>query len=620
MPRLRQLTTAIVAGLVLSSAAYAKTDFKNMVVIGDSLSDNGNLSLSQNLPRSRFTTNPGTVAVENIAANFGYTLDPSVMGGSDYAFGGAGIVNDAPGATGVPLLSQQYGMYLAANGGHADAHTLYSVWGGANDIFYATDPNNGFSATTIQGLTLQAAQGEVNLLSQMQATGAHYVLVFNLPDIGQTPSGLAAGPANSANLTGLSLLFNGTLNSGLQTLSNQGLNVIPVNTFALVHEVIAHPQAFGFQNVTDAACGLTSTSLLCGPDVPGATTPYTYTPGTQDTYLFADGVHPTTAAHRMLAQYVIAEINAPGQTSLLSEAPLAAADAHLRTIRSNALDAMNASDSRLFANVTYGKQTFDTTDNTSKTGSNNVNLTLGTVAHAGDHVTLGAALGVSHNKADVSGNHGGYKLNAMQGSGFIYYHTGSAYIGSYLGFAQLDYTDVQRRFQIGALNRTESASTGGSQLMGGLVGGWDFHAGKLRTGPFARLAWQKVRINSFSETNGDSSSMWFGSQSRYSLQETLGWRLRGDWTVGELMMHPYAEVSWNRDERADPTRVRAGLTSMAGSFALTGYIPDKNWAGADIGIMTEFSHSTSGWIGYQGRFSDSSQKLNSFNMGLKINF
>ncbi len=85
-------------------------------------------------------------------------------------------------------------------------------------------------------------------------------------------------------------------------------------------------------------------------------------------------------------------------------------------------------------------------------------------------------------------------------------------------------------------------------------------------------------------------------------------------------MHPYAEVSWNRDERADPTKVRAGLTSMAGSFALTGYIPDKNWAGADIGIMTEFSHSTSGWIGYQGRFSDSSQKLNSFNMGLKINF
>ena len=617
MPRLRQLTTAIVAGLVLSSAAYAKTDFNKMVVIGDSLSDNGNLSLATSAPRSRFTTNPGTVAVENIATHFGFTLDPSVTGGSDYAFGGAGINNNSA-AGPIPLLSQQYAMYLAANGGHADAHTLYSVWGGANDIFYATDPTNGFSATTIQGLTLQAAQGEVNLLSQMHATGANYVLVFNLPDIGQTPSGLAAGPANSANLSGLSLLFNGTLNSGLQTLSNQGLNVIPVNTFALVHEVVSNPQAFGFQNVTDAACGLTSSSLQCGPAGSGA--PYTYAPGTQNTYLFADGVHPTTAAHRMLAQYVIAELNAPGQTSLLSEAPLAAADAHLRTIRSNALDAMNASNSRLFANVTYGKQTFDATDNTSKTGSNNVNLTLGTVAHAGDHVTLGAALGVSHNKADVSANQGGYKLNAMQGSGFIYYHTNDAYIGTYLGFAQLDYTDVQRRFQIGALTRTESASTGGSQLMGGLVGGWDFHAGKLRTGPFARLAWQKVRINSYSETNGDSSSMWFGSQSRYSLQETLGWRLRGDWTVGELMMHPYAEVSWNRDQRADPTKVRAGLTSMAGSFALTGYIPDKNWAGADIGIMTEFSHNTSGWIGYQGRFSDSSQKLNSFNMGLKINF
>lgn len=616
MPRLRHLTTAIVASLVFSSAAYAKTDFHKMVVIGDSLSDNGNLSLALGATTaSRFTTNPGKVAVEHIADSLGFTLTPSYNGGNDYAYGGAGIDNNSA-AGPIPLLSQQYAMYLAANGGHADSQTLYSVWGGANDIFYAT--SGAVPAANIQSVVSLAAQDEVNLLGYMHNSGARYVLVFNLPDIGQTPAGIAAGALNSANLTSLSVIYNGILNHGLQQLSSQGLNIIPVNTFDLLHEVIADPTAFGFQNVTDAACGLSSSSLQCGPVGSGA--PYTYPNGTQNTYLFADGVHPTTAAHRFLAQYVVAEINAPGQISLLAEAPLAASAAHLRTVRMNALEAMNSSGSRLFANVTYGMQTFDATDNTSRTSSKNVNLTFGTVAHAGDHVTLGAALGISHNRADVSANQGGFKLNAMQGSGFVYYHTDAAYIGTYLGFAQLDYNDVQRRFNLGALTRTESGSTGGSQLMGGFLGGWDFHAGKLRTGPFARLEWQKAKVNGYAESNGDSSSMWFGSQTRLALQETLGWRLRGDWTVGELLMHPYGEVSWNRDARADARKVSAGLTTMGGSFALTGYIPDRNWAGVDLGIMTEFSPTTSGWVGYQGRFADNSQKLNSFNMGLKINF
>ncbi len=615
MPRLRHLTTAIVASLVFTSAAYAKTDFNNMVVFGDSLSDNGNLSLALNAPRSRFTTNPGLVTVENVANALGYMLNPSVAGGNDYAFGGAGFNNNAASGP-IPLIGQQFDMYLAANGGKANANTLYSMWGGANDIFYAT--SGAVPTAQIPGVVSLAAQSEVNLLGRMQASGARYVLVFNLPDIGKTPSGLAAGPVNSANLTGLSLIYNGILNTGLAQLSNQGLNIIPVNTFALVHEVLRDPGAFGFQNVTDAACGLTSNSLQCGPQGSGA--PYTYAPGTQNTYLFADGVHPTTAAHRFLAQYVVAEINAPGQTSLLAEAPIAAADAHLRSVRQNALKSMDTQGSRLFTNVTYGSQTFKTTANTSQAHSRNVNLTIGTLAHAGNFVTLGAALGISHDSLDVSANQGGFKLNAIQGSAFAYLHNANGYLGTYVGFAQLDYNAVERRFQLGALNRLEAGRTGGSQLLAGVSGGWDFHLGGLQTGPFARLGWQQIKINGYSELGGDSSSMWFGRQSRYVMLQTVGWRLSGDWTVGELLMHPYAEVSWNRDKRADPRKIRAGLTSMNGSFAMTGFIPDKSWTGADLGIMTEFTPTTSGWIGYQGRFADSSQKLNNFNMGIKFKF
>ena len=38
---------------------------------------------------------------------------------------------------------------------------------------------------------------------------------------------------------------------------------------------------------------------------------------------------------------------------------------------------------------------------------------------------------------------------------------------------------------------------------------------ELRTGPFARLEWQKIKVNGYDEFNGDSSSMWFDGQRRF---------------------------------------------------------------------------------------------------------
>src|SRR5476649_2753952 len=101
MLRTRHLASAIAATLLFSSAAVA-TDFSQVVVFGDSLSDDGNISLSTNpnqQPPLRFTTNPGQVAIEDIANGLGLgsTLSPSLLGGNDFAWGGAGVNTNSPG-------------------------------------------------------------------------------------------------------------------------------------------------------------------------------------------------------------------------------------------------------------------------------------------------------------------------------------------------------------------------------------------------------------------------------------------------------------------------------------------------------------------------------------------
>lgn len=615
MHRTRILAGAIAASLLVSTAASA-AQFSKVVIIGDSLSDGGNLSLAlapQIQPPLRFTTNPGETAAELVADGLGLAVTPSLLGGTDYAFGGAGVVNNST-AGPIPTLPQQLQMYLAANGGVADSRALYQVWGGANDIFYqtavSTDPS------VLAAGTLKAAQTELALLGQLQAAGGSYVVVYNLPDIGKTPSGLAGGAAASAGATQLSVAFNSQLNTGLNQLSGSGLNIIPVNAYQLLNEVIANPAAYGFNNVTVPACGLGATSVQCGPQRSGL--PYTYAPGTQNTSLFADGVHPTTATHRLLSQVVLSEIAAPGQTSLLSQAPLTAITTQTQTLRGEMLKDGSGGGTRFFANVNYGQQRFDGSDTSPTANSNNFNLSLGGDLKYSDNLSMGAALGVSHNNAGVVGGTGGYKMQDVSVLGYVTWHSGGAYAGTYAELGHSHFTDVNRIIQIGPMTRTENGNTGGSHGGLGFTGGWWFGQDKLKYGPFANVEWHDISVSGFNEGSVDSTSMWFATQERKTLISTIGGRVQGEFQISNATLKPYLELSWNHDSKADPTEVTAGLTSMGGSFTLTGYVPDKTWGMATLGLATQLTPTVSSWIGYSGRFSDNSQRYNSVNMGLKI--
>lgn len=672
MLRTRHLVGAIAAALLFSTAASA-TDFSKVVVFGDSLSDAGNISLASNptiQPPLEFTTNPGHVTVQDLAGNLGYTLGPSLAGGTDYAWGGAGVLTNSPGTPGaVPTITDQVDAYLAA--GSVDPHALYSMWGGANDIFYAatsagaaaaaqqlTQQNvaaqvaqlqlAGYSAAQIQALTptitqqvtaavtqqvqaaagvstlmtagqaqasiVAAAQQEVKLIGALQSAGVKNILVFNLPNIGVTPDGTGQGATAAEQLTDLSVIFNGTLNTGL---GQMGKGIIPVNTYALINEVIANPSLYGFSNVTTPACGAGSSSVKCGPQ--GSGLPYTYAAGSDQSYLFADGVHPTTAAHAMLAQVVLSELNAPGQISLLGETALASATAQTGVIRNEMLADSNGDDTRAFVNVNYAHQSYDAQSNSPKTTSNDVNLTLGADAHINDHLSAGIALGVGRSNADFAGG-GGYQLQDISGLGYLTYHQGGGYVGGYLNFGQSNFSDIDRRIQIGAASRGETGKADGSHLGGGLTGGWWFDFGSLRTGPYANLEWETIKVNGYNEDGNDSTAMWFGRQQRNALIGTLGWRVQGNWQAGNTMLTPYADVGWNNDSKADTRDITAGLNSMNGSFALSGFTPDKNWGSANLGLSAQFSQRFSGWVSYSGHFSDDSQKYNSVNLGLKYAF
>jgi outer membrane lipase/esterase len=594
--------------------AYATT-FDNAVIFGDSLSDGGNVSLyTTGTTQARYTTNPGQTAAELVAEGVGTTTSPSILGGTNFAWGGAGVVNSL--YSGIPTLQEQLLQYLSLTGGVADPNTLYEVWGGANDIFGLIGTSGITEAELITGTTT-AATSELSLLSSLQQAGANYVVVYNLPNMGLTPSALEEGTTVAGYLTLLSQLYNYNLSNGLTSLSASGLNIVPVNVYGLLNEVVANPTAYGFTNVTNEACGVGSSSVACGPAGSGAT--YTYADGTDQTYLFADGVHPTTATHRLLAQAVLSELAAPGQMSLLSEVPLVITKAQYRAIKNEMLTDVDGGETRVFFNLDYNHQKLKSTDSSPELNSNNANFTFGSDTQINPNFSAGVAMSLNQQTGTFSGQ-GSYKLFDVSGLGYGVYHVGNAYLGGFANAGSLHFTDIKRKIQLGTALRTETADAQGYHVGGGVDGGWWFNLNELKTGPFVHLEWQTIKVNDFAEHGTDSTAMWFGEQQRDSFVSSLGWRLKGDWMYKDIKVSPFAEIAWNHDAQADTHSIRSGLNTMGGSFVLTGYTPDKNWGTASLGLTTQYSSNLSAWASANGEFANNSAQDWGLNLGMKYSF
>jgi len=346
----------------------------NMQVVsfGTSLSDAGTYSavIAQQFGGGRFTTNPGQVWTQNVATYYGDTLTPAVLGGFgrplaangglDFAQGGA-LVSTAQGigwapnnlaATTTPITTQ-VANYLSANGSF-NSNQLVLVEGGANDILQnlnallvavQTDIGGGMTPQTailkeVSTTLGPAAQALVTQVATIVAKGATHVVFVNVPDIGQTPLGVQAGAQNGAAaqqlISGIVQTFNGVVAAGLQGAHLPAGTVISIDAFTWLDQLIATYQANGFSVAnTNTACNLATMQASAtayaqanpGVLLPGQTaaqfgaalasslfcSPQTLTaPGADQTYIFADLVHPTTRTHVLFAQYVESKIAAAG--------------------------------------------------------------------------------------------------------------------------------------------------------------------------------------------------------------------------------------------------------------------------------------------------------------------
>jgi phospholipase/lecithinase/hemolysin len=291
-----------------------------VVSFGDSLSDVGTYApIASVLGGGRFTTNPGQVWTQDVAQYYGDTLSAaftidvtrklSAQSGLGYAEGGATVatpasqydfLTDVIGNIEMPV-NQQVSSYLTAHGSF-NSSQLVLIWAGANDVLRA-------GALPAAAQTVQAAAATLaQVVGQIVQNGATHVVVVNVPNVGLSPTGFASSDGG-ANLTQLSQIFNDSLNAALQANGLQG-KVIEIDSYTWLNQMIANFQANGFAvSNTSVACDPAktphATALLCSP-------PTYVTANADQTYMFADNLHPTTHLHALFAQFVEQQIARSG--------------------------------------------------------------------------------------------------------------------------------------------------------------------------------------------------------------------------------------------------------------------------------------------------------------------
>jgi phospholipase/lecithinase/hemolysin len=318
-------TLAVFVAVLAVTASTVSTrqhaPYSGIVVFGTSLSDSGNafaLRGSANTPPD-YDVNPllvpnapymrgghhfsnGATWVEQFARSLGLagTVRPAYGSESpiagNYAVGAARAC-DAAGDENVNL-ADQVAAYLADRGGVAPSDGLYVIEMGGNDLRDAIATALGVlqgggtfqqavqAATPSLACARQAIQAAILTLQQ---AGAQHFLVWTVPDLGLTPAIRSFGQGPMQVATFLAGTFNTQmLLPTIQALdqASEDVDIAVLDAFTLLQQMNENPANFGLTNTTSACLVPNDEPYFCQA---------------ADAYLFWDGIHPTRAAHAIVA-------------------------------------------------------------------------------------------------------------------------------------------------------------------------------------------------------------------------------------------------------------------------------------------------------------------------------
>jgi outer membrane lipase/esterase len=589
----RYLRGAALAALTLAASAALATaasaqSYGRLVVLGDSLSDNGNLYLASGRTQppsppyfqGRFSNGPVfTEQLGFLASNF----NGSVTGSINLAYGGSRTDNNVAFP---PGMRQQLTTYVG-RGGAFGPNDLVSVLGGANNIF------QGLSAFSIlppasqanpQGYVnpiLSAAVADMNfIVNDIAGRGAGTILVTNLPRLGTTPQFSPTPLAALADYAGST--FNSQLQTALLTTAaaRPNTNIILFDLAKVSDALASSPGRFGLSNATQSC--LVGATLCANPD----------------SYLYFDGVHPTAAGHRLIAalsaDYLYygnraAESTVQGETAFRQRE-----------------DALDAATDRLSGNAAWEAGTSISVGGMYDAGGFDQRgfASQGKFESRGGRImlesgteTMRFGMAGSFRNSDVEAGPSSFELRTLGLDVYGGYRSGNLFVNAAAGMASDDFNDIERVSSLAAITMT--GATRGFSTGARLQGGMWFDAGGIAISPRVAATYANADVDGYTE-QGIAASYQYRDRSVKGISAEAVLRAEGD--MGNFGVFVEGGYRDNLDDSSDAVRV--GIAGNPAQVLSREY--EDPFGGsflAAAGISGEFG-PLEVEVGYRGRFGD----------------
>ena len=633
----------------------------------------------------------------------------------------------------VPLLQtslkDQVDTYLKRDG-KADPNALYTITAGANDLFRAQVVKNLIAAgaydkasqavataamnkkkeelkaqgmsdeeinkqsAAIETIGKTAAQNYLtNLVTsnitesaaetakqtkRLQAAGAKYIMVTNMPDVTDTPdfyqtkqkilaaarkaatdkaiadniknplsdealkkigdeaeakaltTSVAAAKAESqAAVNG----FNQMLQA---SLGNSSVIYVDINGF--LKTISNNAARYGFENgAENTFCE--GSSLLCSPkdsklkeqlatiDSEKTTTAEQKTAAKQKLiqeaakkYIFADGVHPSSAVHKYLADVVSnGYLKAPGYhaslQALARSGQTEVAELFESRRSSLAISPLAEGQLRPYVNITGTKRDGAEHDNLAKGKVDSVRLYAAMDYGISEKTSGGILLTVQRDKQDFKADMAGkQEREAYIAGAYVNQQITDNWSWGFNGYVGKGSYEQERSYQLGDGVNTGSivhARTTGdtnSMMVGGSLGAnGKYTVSGVDLAPRANLNYQFERIKGYAETTEDAGAVRYDQTDLKRTELALGINISKAFIVSGMTVRPYADLDWRQQLAGDKYQ----MVNWKPTGSANGYIEeqiaetDRSFGTVKVGGQVEIVKGLTSQLSYSKKVGSS---------------
>jgi outer membrane lipase/esterase len=618
---------ACALSLACSSVFAASWPYSTMIVFGDSLADAGQFPdvggpqgatlrftnrtgpTYQNGSGEFFALNSSTLVGSHLgvaAGDLGASTSPvnAALGradGNNWAVGGyrtdqiydsitsQSRVSDN--SSGTDFLLRSRTGYLPANNFRADPNALYYLTGGGNDFLQGRVTSLGQAVGAADQL---AASAQV-----LQQAGARYIMVWLLPDIGQTPA--VSGTPLQLPSTLLSGVFNQEL---VRQLGQIDANIIPLNIPLLLKETLADPARFGLA----ANQNLVGTCFSGNSCVQNSQYGINSTTPDPSKLLFNDGVHPTVTGQKLIADYAYSLLAAPWETTLLPEMANASLRAQQDELRAQWLadwgNWQAVGQWQAIVSASSQKLDIDAQSNSASADGHGYNLTAGGSYRLAEDWRAGMVAGAYRQNLEAGERDSDYKLNSYIATAFLQFQANHWWADLSASGGRLDYANAKRKFALGVSEGAEKGDTDGSLWALSSRLGFDIAGASSpwHLSPFISADYAHIDVDGYSEKGSRSTALSFDDQTRKS-------RRAGAGLQGKFQLSPatsvFGEIAHEREFENDQQDVTIALKSLPfNDFTLTGYTPQRSLNRASLGVAQKLGRDVTLRGGYNWRKND----------------